>query len=54
MLHLKIIGPDGKPIKASIDLAGDAIQFQRSFSADDSGATSGYRWPEAFWSAATP
>jgi hypothetical protein len=36
-LHLKIIGPDGKPIKASIDLASDAIQFQRSFSADDSG-----------------
>jgi len=30
MLHLKIIGPDGKPIKASIDLAGDAIQFQHS------------------------
>jgi len=38
-LHLKIIGPDGRPTKASIDLASDAIQFQRSFSADDSGVS---------------
>ena len=38
-LHLKIIGPDGKPIKAAIDLASDAIQFQRSLSADDSGVS---------------
>ena len=36
-LRLKITGPDGEPIKASIDLSSDAIQFHRTFSADDSG-----------------
>jgi hypothetical protein len=36
-LRLKITGPDGQPIKASIDLSSDAIQFHRTFSADDSG-----------------
>jgi outer membrane receptor for Fe3+-dicitrate len=36
-LRLKITGPDGQPIKASIDLTSDAIQFHRTFSADDSG-----------------
>jgi hypothetical protein len=36
-LRLKITGPDAQPIKAAIDLASDAIQFHRSFSADDSG-----------------
>jgi hypothetical protein len=36
-VRLKITGPDGQPIKASIELSSDAIQFHRSFSADDSG-----------------
>jgi hypothetical protein len=36
-LRLKITGPDGRPIKASIELSSDATQFHRSFSADDSG-----------------
>ena len=36
-LHLKITGPDGQPLKASIDLSSDATQFRRSFAADDSG-----------------
>jgi hypothetical protein len=36
-LRLKITGPDGQPIKATIELSSDALQFHRSFSADDSG-----------------
>ena len=36
-LRLKAIGPDGNPFKAFIDLSSDAIQFHRSFSADDAG-----------------
>ena len=36
-LRLKITGPDGQPVKASIDLSSDAIQFHRTFSADDAG-----------------
>src|ERR1700719_3161028 len=36
-LHLKVTGPDGLPLKASIDLSNDALQFHRSFSSDDSG-----------------
>ena len=36
-LRLKITGPDGQPIKASVDLASDAIGFHRDFSADDAG-----------------
>ena len=36
-LRLKITGPDGQPLKASIDLSSDANQFHRSFSADESG-----------------
>jgi len=36
-LRLKITGPDGLPVGASIELSSDAIQFHRSFSADDSG-----------------
>jgi hypothetical protein len=36
-LRLKVTGPNGQPIKASIDLSSDATQFHRSFSADDSG-----------------
>ena len=36
-LRLKITGPDGRPIKASIDLSSDSAQFHRSFSADEFG-----------------
>jgi hypothetical protein len=36
-LRVKVLGPDGKSTKASIDLSNDAIQFHRSFSADDAG-----------------
>ncbi|MFY9949355.1 MAG: TonB-dependent receptor [Candidatus Sulfotelmatobacter sp.] len=36
-LRVKVIGPDGNPVKAFIDLSNEAIQFHRSFSADDGG-----------------
>ncbi|MHB8217290.1 MAG: TonB-dependent receptor [Candidatus Sulfotelmatobacter sp.] len=36
-LRLKVTGPDGLPLKASVELSSDAIQFHRSFSTDDSG-----------------
>ncbi len=36
-LRLKINGPDGFPLKASVELSNDALQFHRSFSTDDSG-----------------
>jgi TonB dependent receptor len=36
-LRLKVTGPDGLPIQASIELSSDALQFHRSFSTDDSG-----------------
>jgi hypothetical protein len=36
-LRLKITGSDGQPIKASIDLSSDAVQFHRTVSAADSG-----------------
>jgi hypothetical protein len=36
-LRLKVTGPDGVPVKASAELSSDAIQFHRSFSADDAG-----------------
>ena len=36
-LRLKITDPDGLAVKASAELSSDAIQFHRSFSADDSG-----------------
>ena len=36
-LRLKVIGPDGLPLKASVDLSSDALQFHRSFFTDDSG-----------------
>ena len=36
-LRFKVTGPDGLPIRASIELSSDAIQFHRSFSTDDSG-----------------
>ena len=36
-LRLKVTGPDGLPVKASVVLSSDALQFHRSFSTDDSG-----------------
>lgn len=36
-LHLKVLGPDLQPLKASIELFSDSLQFHRSFSTDDSG-----------------
>jgi hypothetical protein len=36
-LRLKVTGPDGLPLKASVELSSDALQFYRSFSTDDSG-----------------
>jgi hypothetical protein len=36
-LRLKVTGPDGLPLKASVDLSSDALQFHRSFSTDDVG-----------------
>ncbi len=36
-LRLKVTGPDGLPLKASVQLSSDALQFRRSFSTDDSG-----------------
>ncbi len=36
-LRLKVLGPDGLPLKASVELSSDALQFHRSFSTDDSG-----------------
>jgi hypothetical protein len=38
-LRVKITGPDGQPLKASVDLSSDAIRFRRSFTADDSGVS---------------
>lgn len=36
-LRVKVTGPDAQPLKAFIDLSSDAIQFRRTFSADDAG-----------------
>ena len=36
-LRVRVTGPDGLPIKASVELSSDATQFHRSFSTDDSG-----------------
>src|SRR5580704_14649459 len=36
-LRLKITGPDNLPLKASVELSSDALQFHRSFSTDDAG-----------------
>ena len=36
-LRLKVTGPDGLPVKASVELSSDAFQFHRSFSTDDAG-----------------
>ncbi len=38
-LHLKVLGPDRRPLKASIDLFSDAFQFHRSLTTDDEGGT---------------
>lgn len=35
--RLKVTGPDGLPLKASVELSSDALQFHRSFFTDDSG-----------------
>ena len=44
-LRLKVAGPDGIPIKASIELSSDAIQFHRAFSTDDSGQLTAFAPP---------
>ena len=36
-LRLKVIGPDGLPLKAAVELSSDALQFHRSLFTDDSG-----------------
>ena len=36
-LRLKVLGPDGLPLKASVDLSSDALQLHRSFSTNDAG-----------------
>jgi hypothetical protein len=36
-LRLNVVGPDALPIKASVEISSDALQFHRSFSTDDSG-----------------
>jgi TonB-dependent Receptor Plug Domain len=36
-LRLKVTGPDGVSLKASVELSSDAIQLHRSFSTDESG-----------------
>jgi hypothetical protein len=36
-LHLKVVGPGGLPLKTTVELSSDAIQFHRSFFTDDSG-----------------
>ena len=36
-LHLKVTGPGGLPLKASVDLSSDALQFHRFFTTDASG-----------------
>ena len=36
-LRLKVIGPDGLPLRSVVELSSDALQFHRSFSTDESG-----------------
>jgi hypothetical protein len=36
-LRLKISGPDGQPVRAAVEVSSDALQFHRTFSADESG-----------------
>ena len=36
-LRVKVSGPDGLPLKASIELSSDALQFHRTFTTDESG-----------------
>ena len=47
-LRLKVTGPDGLPLKATVELSNDALQFHRSFSTDDAGlliARQSSLWP---------
>jgi hypothetical protein len=46
-LRLKVLGPDGLPLKASVALSSDAILFHRSFSTDDSGQLTARNLPFA-------
>ncbi len=39
-LRLKVTGPDGFPLKASVELSSDALQFHRSLDTDESGELS--------------
>ena len=39
-LRIKVIGPDGLPLKAWIDLSSDGLPFHRSFFTDESGQVS--------------
>ncbi len=39
-LRLKVTGPDGLPVKASVELSSDALGFRRSFTTDESGQLS--------------
>lgn len=36
-LRLKVTGPDGLPLKASVELSSNALRFDRSLSTDDAG-----------------
>ena len=36
-LRLKVAGPDALPLKATVDLSSDSLEFRRTFSTDDSG-----------------
>jgi hypothetical protein len=36
-LRLKVTGPGGVPVKATVDLSNDAVQFHRELSTDESG-----------------
>lgn len=44
-LRLKVTGPDGLPLKASVELSSDAIHLHRSLGTDDSGQLSARSLP---------
>jgi hypothetical protein len=46
-LRLKVTGPDGLPLKASVELSSDALQFHRTFSTEDSGQLTARNLPFA-------
>jgi TonB dependent receptor len=48
-LRLKVTGPDGLPLKASLELSSDATQFHRSFATDDSGEITVRNLPFGFY-----